>query len=122
MNVDTDRIRQRAYEIWIADGCPAGKEVEHWKRAEQELFAETNDVGTTETGGNGQGQKQQTELERCEPTERGATAPACPSRAPPSQTVRRPQLSLKGGAAGPSFHAALILRFCNAVGGIRSLF
>jgi len=59
MNVDTDRVRQRAYDIWIADGCPAGKEVEHWKRAERELFAETN-VAAPETGGNGQEPKQHT--------------------------------------------------------------
>jgi hypothetical protein len=34
-----DRIRQRAYELWEASGCPQGCEVEHWLQAERELSA-----------------------------------------------------------------------------------
>jgi len=38
MHSDRDaRIRQRAYEIWEAEGRPHGKEHEHWRRAEQEV-------------------------------------------------------------------------------------
>jgi hypothetical protein len=36
-----ERIRYRAYEIWIAEGQPVGKDKEHWDRAEREL---TGDV------------------------------------------------------------------------------
>lgn len=32
-----ERIRQRAYELWEADGQPEGRELEHWLQAEQEL-------------------------------------------------------------------------------------
>ena len=30
-------IRQKAYEIWQAEGRPAGREVVHWLRAEEEV-------------------------------------------------------------------------------------
>jgi hypothetical protein len=35
-------IAQRAYEIWKESGCPAGKDQEHWFRAERELRAKTS--------------------------------------------------------------------------------
>ena len=31
------RIRERAFEIWIEEGQPQGKEREHWERAEKEM-------------------------------------------------------------------------------------
>ncbi|MBA4208217.1 MAG: hypothetical protein C0454_01660 [Parvibaculum sp.] len=31
------RIEQRAYEIWMDEGCPTGCELEHWLRAESEI-------------------------------------------------------------------------------------
>lgn len=36
------RIEQRAYEIWIAEGCPDGCDVDHWLRAEAEISVESN--------------------------------------------------------------------------------
>lgn len=33
----TERIRQRAYALWEADGFPQGRDAEHWYRAEQEI-------------------------------------------------------------------------------------
>lgn len=38
--VSEEAIRKRSYEIWQRDGCPEGKAVEHWFRAEAELEAE----------------------------------------------------------------------------------
>src|SRR5262249_15384735 len=32
-----ETIARRAYEIYIAEGMPDGRDIEHWKRAEQEL-------------------------------------------------------------------------------------
>lgn len=32
-----ERIRQRAYELWLQDGEPEGKEGEHWERARLEI-------------------------------------------------------------------------------------
>jgi Protein of unknown function (DUF2934) len=34
-----DRIRVRAYDIWIAEGCPAGRREELWQRAAAEIDA-----------------------------------------------------------------------------------
>jgi hypothetical protein len=34
---DEAAIRQRAYEIWQAEGGLHGKEVSHWLRAQQEI-------------------------------------------------------------------------------------
>jgi len=36
MNIE-ERIRQRAYEIWDAEGRPEGQEAEHWQRARDEI-------------------------------------------------------------------------------------
>ena len=47
MEKETDveqRIRERAYQIWIEEGQPAGRDKEHWAQAEQELS------GTAERG------------------------------------------------------------------------
>ena len=35
--VRDDQIRQRAYEIWEAEGRPEGYEWEHWYRASREV-------------------------------------------------------------------------------------
>lgn len=35
--LDEDRIRERAYGIWIAEGKPHGRELAHWQRAHHEL-------------------------------------------------------------------------------------
>ncbi len=31
------RIRERAFHLWIEDGQPFGKEAEHWERARTEI-------------------------------------------------------------------------------------
>lgn len=33
------RIRERAYFIWLDEGCPPGKDLDHWLQAERELGA-----------------------------------------------------------------------------------
>lgn len=37
---DTHRIRERAYQIWIREGQPEGRELENWHQAERELAEE----------------------------------------------------------------------------------
>jgi Protein of unknown function (DUF2934) len=34
-----NRIRERAYEIWTADGCVHGQADQHWLAAEREILA-----------------------------------------------------------------------------------
>jgi hypothetical protein len=42
-SLDASTVAQRAYAIWQREGCPDGRAMEHWFRAEAELAAE---VGT----------------------------------------------------------------------------
>lgn len=39
--VPEDRIRERAYRLWEAEGCPDGCADRHWQQAEAELFQGT---------------------------------------------------------------------------------
>ncbi|GEM_PF-3321552 len=32
-------VRQRAHEIWEAEGCPTGRDKDHWHQAETELYS-----------------------------------------------------------------------------------
>lgn len=42
MTVDVEqRIRDRAYAIWLDEGCPEGRDAEHWFQAERAILAET---------------------------------------------------------------------------------
>jgi hypothetical protein len=34
-----NRIRERAYDIWTADGCVHGQSDQHWLAAEREILA-----------------------------------------------------------------------------------
>jgi len=37
---ETDRdefIRRRAYDIWLSEGCPEGRENDHWEQAAREI-------------------------------------------------------------------------------------
>ena len=40
-----EKIQHRAYEIWLSEGCPLGRDAIHWARAEAEFreqFARRN--------------------------------------------------------------------------------
>lgn len=37
MNEREDKVRQRAYEIWQAEGKPHGQAKDHWERAAREI-------------------------------------------------------------------------------------
>jgi hypothetical protein len=45
------RIRQRAYEIWVSEGRPEGRERIHWVRAEAEFRERLCVGGPTNFGG-----------------------------------------------------------------------
>jgi hypothetical protein len=40
--VKDDQIRARAYLIWVDEGSPPGRELDHWLRAKRELDGEPN--------------------------------------------------------------------------------
>ena len=60
---DSGVIAQRAYEIWQREGCPDGRAMEHWFRAETELAGEHARVATASTGGKGRRQRPATSVE-----------------------------------------------------------
>src|SRR3954447_1490225 len=37
-----ERIKRRAYEIWQREGCPEGREADHWALAKEEIAIEDN--------------------------------------------------------------------------------
>ena len=39
-----ERIRQRAYEIWRAEGAPHGRDQDHWDQARRELTSAGGDA------------------------------------------------------------------------------
>lgn len=41
-SISQSDIAARAFNIWINDGCPAGKEMEHWLEAERQLKIESS--------------------------------------------------------------------------------
>lgn len=44
--VSHDSIARRAYEIWQGEGCPDGRDMEHWLRALSELKAQSDRTTT----------------------------------------------------------------------------
>ena len=41
-SVSHESIARRAYEIWQSEGCPNGRDMEHWLRALSELKTQSN--------------------------------------------------------------------------------
>jgi Protein of unknown function (DUF2934) len=51
MTIDRDqRVRERAYFIWIEDGRPSGHDQEHWRIAEDEIAIEEDALKPGERG------------------------------------------------------------------------
>jgi hypothetical protein len=42
----SERIRERAYEIWIASGCRDGEADQHWLAAELEILSSRHSAAT----------------------------------------------------------------------------
>ena len=38
-SIDTETIARRVWEIWQLEGCPEGKDLEHWLQAEKEILS-----------------------------------------------------------------------------------
>ena len=42
MDDHEDRVRERAYRLWQQEGCPAGRESDHWEKARELVAIEEN--------------------------------------------------------------------------------
>ena len=42
--ISDEAIKERAYHIWVREGCPHGRDFEHWVQAQVELEAELRSV------------------------------------------------------------------------------
>ena len=47
MDHDEERIRQRAYAIWVAEGYPDGCDQKHWQQACDEFSAASSDTAAS---------------------------------------------------------------------------
>lgn len=45
-----DRIRQRAYELWEAEGRPDGRDADHWERARRQVMEQDGEGAAIKTG------------------------------------------------------------------------
>ncbi len=36
-----ERVRKRAHQLWLQDGCPEGRGEEHWQQAQREIHGST---------------------------------------------------------------------------------
>jgi hypothetical protein len=46
-----ERIERRAYELWQLEGCPSGRDQQHWDQAQKEIIGDTNDNETSKSAG-----------------------------------------------------------------------
>ena len=84
------RIRERAYEIWVREGQPHGRDAEHWQLAEAEITAESEAVADRAAAGS------KPRIETPSP------APAAPSAsaAPPRRSRRAAAKPASGATEG----------------------
>lgn len=45
-----DQIARRAYELWLAEGCPGGRDIDNWIEAERQLRTGSQREATDEEG------------------------------------------------------------------------
>jgi hypothetical protein len=55
IEIDEERIRERAYHLWQQDGAPEGRADEYWEKARSQVLAESGttsiSTGESEKGG-----------------------------------------------------------------------
>lgn len=87
--ISDDAIRERAYDIWMREGRPHGRDFEHWVRAQVELIAEAS---TNNSGRKGAvGRPRVAEAKAAGPNAQAKdTAPKARRRAPSRSRAKRP--------------------------------
>ena len=49
-DIDENWVRNRAHELWEAEGCPNGKELDHWFQAMDEYLSLVESDGESSPG------------------------------------------------------------------------
>jgi hypothetical protein len=103
--ITEERIRERAYRLWIEEGRPHGKEAEHWERARELLALESDpeegkqepDKGYNNPGPWGEPVEEASVLENQGefPTTTDQGEQEIPKKRKPTAAKRRPSVSRK---------------------------
>jgi hypothetical protein len=87
-----DRIRDRAYHIWVGENRPDGRHDEHWRRAEREIAVEETSRPPSPAVERPRGRSTALTREKAPPAapERSPpkSASAVPAPKPPARTAR----------------------------------
>jgi hypothetical protein len=98
MEDHTERVRQRAYQIWIDEGRPEGRESVHWDMASELVAIEENQTRTTKRV-----RRQSTDKEiaadRAEPAEPAAAMGEVPAMTDMGEQTYPPSRAAARGAA-----------------------
>jgi hypothetical protein len=86
------KISERAYALWQREGCPHGRDMDHWLKAEREVSAEngkaTTPVKKAEGNGSGNGAAAR-KSQSAAPAKPRSRQPAEESGAPSSSQPKR---------------------------------
>lgn len=74
--ISDEAVKERAYHIWLREGCPHGRDFEHWVQAQVELEAELQ-----ANGANGR---------KAAPRAAAPRAPKAKAPAPAAKPARKP--------------------------------
>jgi hypothetical protein len=96
------KISERAHRLWEEEGQPAGRDVDHWVRAEREV----NDPGQEPTGSSTQ--ENEGEGNRTATRAYNSKAKAFAERGPVEQQARKAKADLDG-PAGPELREAELI-------------
>ena len=86
--ISDEAVKERAYQIWVREGRPHGRDFEHWVQAQVELEAE-QPLGTT--SGNGKAPRKAAAPGRAAPAKAAPKA----AKASAGKPARKPAPSAK---------------------------
>jgi hypothetical protein len=92
-----ERVRDRAYRLWVEEGCPEGRADVHWERARELVAVEQNQKLTTKSPG-----RQQASGEPVEPVAAIANAGEFPTLTDQGEKQAAPRPRRAAAARAPS--------------------
>ena len=96
MDDDKERVRRRAYQIWLDEGRPEGREAEHWDMASELVAIEDRQTKTTKLVGHSAAGKELA-ARLVEPTAPAAIMGELPTMTDTSEQTYPPSRAAKRG-------------------------